>query len=439
MCASCGYPAAPGHWTDAGAADPGERLRARFRRAQVLNAVLRPYGLTAHDGGLIPGVQIATLSGCAGDRWTILRTSGSPRSGSLARRSIRSMRDSSALATRRPDMASRADGRMRMTDPRRLSRFRQDDVAAAPAASWSVQGRLRHCQRGGRDACRRRHSWRCPEARRARRRLRLLPGAERAGRPVAWGLRCAEPGWTRARATPAHRSRDERARRPGAIVEAVRGDSVLVHHIVVSEIIVAVDALNALEQLRSEPLGRAQIEVADRLVVTKIDAAQGAALTRLLATLRRLNPGAAISGAARGSAGRPAGDATTPTRSPCPSCRPKLEGRRSSRPGWSSIRRSIGRLSASGCRPCSMRAATMCFASRVWRARRPAGCCCKAYERRCSRRRSCPSRTSAWTTSWSSSGVATAQRTSGGRCNISPRRGEPHTGVLLASWISFEH
>src|SRR5271165_2464346 len=68
-------------------------------------------------------------------------------------------------------------------------------------------------------------------------------------------------------------------------------------------IIEAVDALNALQQLRSEPLGRAQVEVADRLVVTKIDAAQVAALTRLLATLRRLNPGAMISGTARGSAG----------------------------------------------------------------------------------------------------------------------------------------
>ncbi len=63
MCSSCGYPAAAGHWSEAGAADAGERLRARFRRAQVLNAVLRPYGLTAHDGGLIPGVQIGTLSG----------------------------------------------------------------------------------------------------------------------------------------------------------------------------------------------------------------------------------------------------------------------------------------------------------------------------------------------------------------------------------------
>lgn len=87
---------------------------------------------------------------------------------------------------------------------------------------------------------------------------------------------------------------------PRPIVEAVRNDSVLVRHIVVSEIIVAVDALHALEQLRSERLGRAQMEVADRLVVTKIDAAQPG-VTRLLATLRRLNPGAVISGSARGS------------------------------------------------------------------------------------------------------------------------------------------
>ena len=87
---------------------------------------------------------------------------------------------------------------------------------------------------------------------------------------------------------------------PRPIVEVVRSDSVLVHHIVVSEIIVAVDALHALEQLRSERLGRAQMEVADRLVVTKIDAAQPG-VTRLLATLRRLNPGAVISGSARGS------------------------------------------------------------------------------------------------------------------------------------------
>jgi G3E family GTPase len=88
---------------------------------------------------------------------------------------------------------------------------------------------------------------------------------------------------------------------PAAIVEAIRTDPVLVYHIVVSEIVVTVDALHALAELRGEPLGRRQIEVADRLIVTKIDEAETVSLTRLLATLQRLNPGAAISGAVHGS------------------------------------------------------------------------------------------------------------------------------------------
>ena len=63
MCSACGYPAAPGHWTDAGAATLSDRLRLRFRRAQVLASVLKGHGLTAHDGALVPGIQLATLSG----------------------------------------------------------------------------------------------------------------------------------------------------------------------------------------------------------------------------------------------------------------------------------------------------------------------------------------------------------------------------------------
>lgn len=63
MCNACGNPAAPGHWTDAGAATPGDRLRARFHRAAVLDRLLRPYGLSAHDGGAIPGIQLSTLTG----------------------------------------------------------------------------------------------------------------------------------------------------------------------------------------------------------------------------------------------------------------------------------------------------------------------------------------------------------------------------------------
>ena len=63
MCASCGFPAAPGHWTEAGAASAPDRLRARFRRAEVLKSVLPAYGLTAHDGAQVPGIQLSTLSG----------------------------------------------------------------------------------------------------------------------------------------------------------------------------------------------------------------------------------------------------------------------------------------------------------------------------------------------------------------------------------------
>jgi hypothetical protein len=63
MCNACGHPAAAGHWTEAGAATPPDRLRGRFRRAQVLQSVLRGSGLTAHDGTLVPGIQLATLTG----------------------------------------------------------------------------------------------------------------------------------------------------------------------------------------------------------------------------------------------------------------------------------------------------------------------------------------------------------------------------------------
>lgn len=63
MCSACGYPAAPGHWTEAGAATPHDRLRERFRRVQVLQKVLKGSGVTAHDGGVVPGIQVMSLSG----------------------------------------------------------------------------------------------------------------------------------------------------------------------------------------------------------------------------------------------------------------------------------------------------------------------------------------------------------------------------------------
>jgi G3E family GTPase len=89
---------------------------------------------------------------------------------------------------------------------------------------------------------------------------------------------------------------------PAPIVAAIRSDPILVHHILVAEIIVAVDALHGIAQLKREPLGRRQIEAADRLIVTKIDEAAEGAVRRLLAMLHLVNPGACVSGAILGSA-----------------------------------------------------------------------------------------------------------------------------------------
>lgn len=88
---------------------------------------------------------------------------------------------------------------------------------------------------------------------------------------------------------------------PGQIVAAIRSDPMLVHHILVTDVIVTVDALHGLAQLQSEPLGRKQIEIADRLILTKLDAAEPEALAQLRATLAVLNPGAKEAGAIKGT------------------------------------------------------------------------------------------------------------------------------------------
>ena len=63
MCSACGFPAAPGHWTEAGAANAHERLRGRFRRVQVLQRVLPSYNLHVHEANDIPGIQLSTSTG----------------------------------------------------------------------------------------------------------------------------------------------------------------------------------------------------------------------------------------------------------------------------------------------------------------------------------------------------------------------------------------
>jgi hypothetical protein len=63
MCSACGFPAAPGHWTDAGAQSPGDRLRLRFIRLAAVNRLLAPYGLKAYDDGATPGLQLLAPDG----------------------------------------------------------------------------------------------------------------------------------------------------------------------------------------------------------------------------------------------------------------------------------------------------------------------------------------------------------------------------------------
>lgn len=87
---------------------------------------------------------------------------------------------------------------------------------------------------------------------------------------------------------------------PAAIASAIREDSILVNHIRIVELIVLVDALHAPEQLRTEVLGRIQIEAADRIILTKPDAVPDEILAKVVATVAQLNPAASIEAATKG-------------------------------------------------------------------------------------------------------------------------------------------
>ena len=88
---------------------------------------------------------------------------------------------------------------------------------------------------------------------------------------------------------------------PAAILSLIQGHPILARQIVVAEIVVIVDAVNARDQVPQESLSRKQIEAADRLVLTKTDVAQADDIARLRATLARIAPGASQFGALFGS------------------------------------------------------------------------------------------------------------------------------------------
>ena len=207
---------------------------------------------------------------------------------------------------------------------------------------------------------------------------------------------------------------------PGPIVEAIRTDPVLVHHIVVSEIVVLVDA---------RPWPRAS-SGASRSAAARSRSPTGSSSPRSMwptpsdaaAPARdapRRQSRAAHHRRGQGHRRPPAGlrrrraGARGRERTASPA-------RRSSRPGFASTPTSTGRPSPCGSRRSSTRAATTCCASRAWCGRRPAGSCCRACARWCSRRRSCPSMRRARTTPSSSSAAASAPTSSTNRCAISP-------------------
>lgn len=63
MCSACGFPAAHGHWTEAGAKTPHDRLRERFHRIDLLRGMLQPMGVSVHDDGQTPGIQVTGPGG----------------------------------------------------------------------------------------------------------------------------------------------------------------------------------------------------------------------------------------------------------------------------------------------------------------------------------------------------------------------------------------
>lgn len=88
---------------------------------------------------------------------------------------------------------------------------------------------------------------------------------------------------------------------PGSIIDLIQSHPVLVRRIVVSDVIVIVDALYGLVSLETELLARQQLATANRIVITKTDLAAKHDVARLRAVLDHLAPGTHHEGASFGS------------------------------------------------------------------------------------------------------------------------------------------
>ena len=80
---------------------------------------------------------------------------------------------------------------------------------------------------------------------------------------------------------------------PGPIAATLSADSAIARHYRLGSIVTVVDAVHGGEQLERFEEGRRQVAVADRLVVSKADLADGGSIARLDADLAARNPHAA--------------------------------------------------------------------------------------------------------------------------------------------------
>lgn len=81
---------------------------------------------------------------------------------------------------------------------------------------------------------------------------------------------------------------------PAPVLFTIATDPVLKHHFAVASVVVTLDAVNAGDQIKSQPEVCKQLVAADRVVITKPDLASGECVTELQAWVRQLNPTARI-------------------------------------------------------------------------------------------------------------------------------------------------
>ncbi len=88
---------------------------------------------------------------------------------------------------------------------------------------------------------------------------------------------------------------------PAPVLHALFSDPIVAERYMIDGVVTTVDAVNGAGTLDRQPEAVKQAAVADRLIVTKSDLAEPAALAALEARLRALNPGAPLLRAAHGA------------------------------------------------------------------------------------------------------------------------------------------